>query len=184
MAYEAITTEYLCYLMNRVQIEAAGPSGYLELCKLLHATSFIPIIEMDENRSYECIELRADFIARNLDLYDSEGEGLDILDQNGTMLELLVVLSEKIQYELEGSEYDASTRKFFIEMLENAGLNMTNDIFDESTAVSRLELINTRLFNWDGEYSFFPLRNPHSDQRYQELIVQMNNYIEDNYDIC
>lgn len=184
MAYETITTEYLCYLMNRVQIEAEGPNGYLELCKLLHATPFIPIIEMDENRSYECVELRADFIAGHLELYDMEGKGLDILSPNGTMMELLVVLSEKIQYELEGSEYAASKRKFFLEMLENAGISMQNDSFDKDTAENILSLINSRLFCWDGEYSFFPLNYPHNDQRYQELIVQMNNYIEDNYDIC
>ena len=56
--------------------------------------------------------------------------------------------------------------------------------FDENVVKPILEMINIRQFQWDGEYSFFPLRNPHSDQRYEELIVQMNNYIEENYDIC
>ena len=179
MIYGRLTTEYLCYLMNRVQIEAEGPDGYLDLCKLLLRTPFIPILEMDENRSADCREHRSDFI-------DKFGYGyfVDEFPESGTMMELLVVLTERMKYDLISSEYDASPRKFFLEMLENAHIAFMNCQFDESIVESNLALINIRQFMWDGEYSFFPLRYPHTDQRYEELLVQMNNYIEENYDIC
>ena len=61
MNYERIKTEYLCYLMNRIGLEAEGSDGYLRLCETLQETEFLPQLEMDENRCYECRELRGDF---------------------------------------------------------------------------------------------------------------------------
>lgn len=183
MVYEKMTTEYLCYLMNRAQIEAAGDFGYFRLCKQLLEIPFIPIIPMDENRSSECRELRTDFF--NSYNYGGSYE-VDSLPDSGTMLELLIVLAEKMQYNLKLSEYDKPVKDFFLEMVGNAGIQFNNYEFGEDlekrTISTNMERINIRQFQWDGYYSFFPLREPHSDQRYEELIVQMNNYIEENYD--
>lgn len=182
MTYDRMKTEYLCYLMNRMQINAAGDDGYFKLCQYLLDTPFIPVLAMDNNRSSECRELRNQ---APLPHDPSCGSILnDILPESGTMLELLIVLAEKIKYDLTLSQYDARPSDFFFEMLENVGIDYRNFEFDENVVKPILEMINIRQFQWDGEYSFFPLRNPHSDQRYEELIVQMNNYIEENYDIC
>ena len=35
MGYEGITIEYLCYLMNRIGLEAEGEEGFLRLCETL-----------------------------------------------------------------------------------------------------------------------------------------------------
>ena len=184
MTYDRMTTEYLCYLMNRVQIMAAGDFGYFNLCRWLHKIPFIPILEMDANRSSECRELRVDFFQS----YDNGGTyEIDDLPETGTMLELLVVLAEKMKYDLKLSKFDEPVNKYFMEMVYNAGIKFNNyefNAYSEQVISKALERINIRQFQWDGYYSFFPLRNPHSDQRYEELIVQMNNYIEENYDIC
>ena len=101
MDYGNITTEYLCYLMNRLGLEAEGPDGYLKLCETLHGIEFIPVTEMDENRCGECMELRTDYVN---DSYDSGDQGpvMDILMRvhgfSGTMLELLTILAEKMAY--------------------------------------------------------------------------------------
>ena len=110
-------------------------------------------------------------------------------------MELLVILSERFMFETATSKYESTPDKWFMEMLTNCGLNgFTNAVIQVSPGTnwrsSRnkvtdiLTSINMRLFNWDGEGSFFPLKNPNKDQRYLEIIVQMNNYIEENYDIC
>lgn len=183
MIYENLTTEYLCYLMNRVQIEASGNTGYFKLCQCLLQTPFIPVLPMDENRSSECRELRMEFAYTTVYPNSQVMDDLAYPD-SGNMLELLVVLAEKIKYNLKLSEYDESLKTFFLEMLHNAHIDFQNQYFDEGSVMRTLNRINIRQFQWDGEYSFFPLRCPHSDQRYEELIVQMNNYIEENYDIC
>ena len=189
--YEKVKSEYLCYLMNRAQVEAEGMRGYLSLCSILQGTEFIPIVEMDENRCSDCRSLRMDF-ANDV----SEPEYMDILDgmlsENGTMMELLTILAEKIEYEMADSEYEASTRKWFLEMLTNCGLgDADNGHFEEDSSgrlsedvACILDTVIFRKFGWDGENGLFPLRWPRGDQRYEELIVQMNNYLEENYDIC
>lgn len=195
MDYGRITTEYLCYLMNRIGLEAEGDDGYLHLCTLLQGIAFRPRNDMDANRCEECRELRRDF-----EDYERGECGVDdvpatdILDaelsENGTMLELLTVLSERMRFELSDSEYEASPRKWFLEMLINCGLDgsLENADFEregtEDLIRDTMAAVIDRAIGWDGEGGFFPLRYPDSDQRRLELIIQMNNYLAENYDIC
>lgn len=189
MKYDEIKTEYLCYLMNCVKIRAEGPDGYFYLCQVLQNSHFIPIVDFDENRCEDCQNLRYRFNGEYGDILN------EILPLSGTFMELLVVLTERFMFEMATSKYEDTPDKWFKEMLKNCGL----DIFTNSTIRSSpgnrwdssrskiadvLTGINMRWFNWDGEGSFFPLKEPHNDQRYLEIIVQMNNYIEENYDIC
>lgn len=181
--HEKIKTEYLCYLMNRAQIDAAGDNGYFHLCLTMMEYHFLPIVYMDENRSYECRTLRSDFAD------ECDPESIDILDElygdYGTMMELLTVLAEKMRYNLMDSEYEAGTGQWFKEMLQNCGLDeYCNSRFNEGIVFDILDRINYRKYGFDGEGGLFPLRLVRQDQRYTELIVQMNNYIEENYDIC
>lgn len=188
-----ITTEYLCYLMNRAQMDAEGSKGYFRLCSIMYETEFFPIHEMDENRCYDCINLRHDFAAEY-----SEDDGdyqsiMDILDgtlgENGTMLEITIVLAERMKFEMMDSQYDAPCRKWFMEMLCNCGLDeatnerMNEEEDEEEQVKSILDNVIFHKTGWDGEGGYFPLMYPQYDQRVVELIVQMNNYIEENYDI-
>lgn len=194
MDYGRLKTEYLCYLMNRAQVEAEGDRGYLRLCEKLQETEFIPILEMDENRCGECRELRRDFAETEWDYLTYMDETpVDILDgtygENGTMMEMLVVLAEKMNFDLADSQYEAGIGHWFRELLENCGLiEYTNETLEDGryaeAAADILDTVIFRKYGWDGEGSLFPLRWPKQDQRYQELIVQMNGYIEENYDIC
>lgn len=188
MQYETLKTEYLCYLMNLAQIEAEGRDGYLTLCKILYNQAFIPIVDFDENRCEECQRLRYQFSEENGDILNN------CLPESGTFMELLVVLINRLMFETNGSQYDSNPRKWFMELLHNANLDQNTNAemakrpgnqWDSASSqvLDILTGINMRWFNWDGEGSFFPLRNPHADQRYQEILVQMNNYIEENYDI-
>lgn len=185
--YERLKTEYLCYLMNRAHIDAEGRHGYSSLCGTLMEYSFFPLLDMDENRCYECRNLRKDFSED----YEDE-ESVDILDElygeYGTMMELLVVLAEKMEYDLADSQFESGTGKWFRELLQNCGLiGADNNCFGregfKDSVMDILDTVNYRKYGWDGEGGLFPLRWSRTDQRYCELIIQMNNYIEENYDI-
>ena len=189
MSYERLKTEYLCYLMNRAQIDAEGTYGYSKLCEKLQNTEFLPILDMDENRCSDCRDLRHDYA----DAYDEEaGDILDgLLSENGTMMELFLVMAEKMEYELAGSQYEAGTGKWFKELLQNCGLldawngRFEDDEKDTDEQVSSiLDTVIFRKMGWDGEDGMYPLQWPREDQRELELIIQMNRYIEENYDIC
>ena len=196
MEYEGLTIEYLCYLMNRIGLEAEGAEGYLRLCETLQETEFVPQTDMDENRCVECRNLRSDFACDDygVDCLESFSV-MDVLDGeyggNGTMLELLIVLSEKMAYEMSDSQYEAPPRKWFLEMLQNCGIDQywwNQTFYDhEGTEEAIKDILYTVIFRktgWDGEGGFFPLSYAQYDQRKVEIIIQMNNYIEEHYDIC
>lgn len=188
MNEKRLKTEYLCWLMNRIGLEAEGNDGYLRFCEILQDTEFLPILEMDENRSAECMELRSDFAK------DYDDPVCDLLDDiygaNGTMMEIMIVLSEKMNYEMTDSQFEASPRKWFLELIGNCGLDnyCTNEDFEkeenEELVRDILHTVIFRLTGWDGEGGLFPLMYAQTDQRRLELITQMNNYLEENYDIC
>ena len=165
MNYDRLKTEYLCYLMNRVQLDAEGDSGYLRLCEKLQDTEFLPIIEMDENRCSDCRRLRYDY---GEGWYGEAGDILDgLLGENGTMMEFLVVMAEKMQYDLYDSIYEAGVGKWFREMLQNCGLiSACNKRFEEDpkeTEEAVANILDTVIFRktgWDGEDGLFPLRWP------------------------
>ena len=78
-----------------------------------------------------------------------------------------------------------------MELLENAGLAYwRNDIFEMNPEYSQSRIRSTmngiiyRRYLYNGEGSFFPMNYCHTDVRKQELLVQMNNYLAENYDIC
>lgn len=188
MTCEGIKTEYLEYLMARAGLEKDGPEGYGDLCRRMLETEFIPVVEMDENRCYDCCMLRKDF--ENASGIEWAGDILDgILCDEGTMMEIVLVMAEKIQYEMEDSQYEASTRKWVTELFGNCGLDLyaTNERFRKEGSpkeVDRiLDNIKFRMIGWDGEGGLFPLFMAQRDQRRAELLVQMNDYIEENYDI-
>ena len=194
MSYEAIKTEYLCYLMNRIGLEAEGDNGYLLLCGTLQEIEFLPQTAMDENRSSECMDLRNDFAEYEYpDDSKAQTYAEDMLDgrygENGTMLELLTVISEKMAFEMCDSQYEASTRKWFLEILGNCGVNRhwyNKNFEDEGNQHAIILIMNKVMFRqtgWDGEGGLFPLVYPQYDQRKVELIIQMNNYLEENYEI-
>ena len=193
--YGNLTTEYLCYLMNRAQLDAEGDDGYLKLCEILHNTPFLPIIDMDSNRCSDCCNLRVEF-ADSISVDDFESSVIvDLLDgslgETGTMMEFTVIFAELMNFEMSDSEFEASTRKWFLEMMCNCGLDKYKNeevLNDEQKASENIkEVLDKVIFRktgWDGEGGFFPLDYPQYDQRKVEFLIQMNNYIEENYDIC
>ena len=180
MSYEEVKNEYLSYLMDRVGLEKDGDNGYMDICAKMLSIEFFPIIEMDENRCSDCIELRTDFNEELVDDLCVE------LGDTGTFLELLIVLAEKMKYELCDSQYEASTRKWFMELLCNSGLDSyaKNRNFVETEVERIADTVIFRSIGWDGEGGLFPLFIPQRDQRRVEFMVQMNDYLEENYDIC
>lgn len=173
-----------------------GAFGYSELYGILHGVPFLPIVEMDWNRNDDGLNLAMEWAEG---VYRTEEEALDAVNEleaihpNGfcTMLELIVVLARRMQFELTDSEYDRPIGQWAETLIGNAGLSeyineMIEDDWEtaESAVIEIIGSVIFRQYGWDGEGGFFPLSYPGSDQRYEELLTQMNNYIAENYDIC
>ena len=188
--------KYEEWLKRQLHEDDLGEDGYSELCSILHGIPFLPTVEMDWNRNDDGLNLGGEWVEENC---RSEADILGAMADlakghpNGmcTMLELMVVLSRYIHYELLGGPFERDISWWFEEMLRNVGLEDYRDGYIEGLghdeATNEIAEICGRVifrqYGWDGEGGFFPLMNPGEDQREEELITQMNNYIAENYDI-
>lgn len=177
MDRQVIKNAYFRFLIDKIGID----QSYDDICLKLLNTPFIPIVDMDENRCGDCLSLRDEFSIMNPDSEEIKTILGDEYGAYGAMLELVIILSQKMQYELIDSPYDAPLSKWFIEILLNAGIGSVTDDYEIDVI---LQTVILRQYDWDGVGGFFPLHQLDcGDQRYEELLIQMNNYIQENYDI-
>ena len=177
---------YLEWLMDQMQIDRDGPEGYEKLCGVLMDIPFSWSIAMDSNRADEGRQLRGEWMGDSGDTLKLRG----VPDWTCTMMELLCVMARKLQYETLLSDYEAGIRKWFMELLSNIGLDeYINEAFDEdydqfdAETRATVDAVIFRQYGWDGEGGLFPLMYPQRDQRRIELTDQMNDYLEENYEI-
>lgn len=175
--------QYFEWLLNRIGIET-GENGYRGLCQILYQHPFYPIVEMDANRC-EDGEAYRDLFATN----DNARWALDQDIGGCTVLEMMLALAEKTSFDMCGSSFQASPAKWFMEMLENAGLDIYTDSILQSDpdayyeACDVLERVIFRQYSWNGQGGFFPLQNSVENQRDVEIEIQRNNYLMEHYDI-
>ena len=185
----SLDLHYLCWLMNQIHIEGGGPDGYDRLCEVLQSCAFFTIVRMDENRREEGMSLRNE--AEDEMLLEGDTSGIERpFPYTCSMMEIIVVMARRMNYEMLDSEYEADIGKWAIELLSNAGLSgFTNSMFDKDPNTrNEVEAIIKDIvyhrYGFDGEGGLFPLKQPKYDQRTTELLTQMNNYLAENYDIC
>lgn len=145
------------------------------LCEQMHKTEFTWFIPNDDNRLYDGLDLRQEFI-------DLE-EGGDVpgiwLAEACSFLEMIVALSRRMSFESRlGSDY------WFWRLMENLDLRKyVDDIYDEDAQQAvedALDRVMSRTFHADGNGGLFPLVHGGKDQRQVELWYQMSQYLMEN----
>lgn len=193
-----VNQEYFTWLISQISDpdEEEKEEGYSGLYAILHRSFFFPMLEMDWNRNEEALGLITEWVEGTGRTEDETLDAMNTIFRSRgsgfcTMMELMVVLARRMEYELLGTESEKSAGECFEEMVRNSGMaEFTNDVIQEDpqrTEDDVLDILKTiiiRRFGWDGEGGLFPLRMPRSDQRKEELLNQMNNYIAENYDCC
>ncbi len=163
---------YFRWLYGQVgSLEERNPSRtYWELLRLLYIKPFIYIIENDDNRAHDGLDLRREFI-------DQEGISeveISWMQLHCSMLELLIGLSRRLAFEDGGEPY-----LWFWQLIENLGLEQYND--NTRIPVSRinniLDRVINRTYNRKGHGGLFPLNHTKIDQRDVELWYQLNEYL-------
>lgn len=185
--------EYLEWLLQQAGVtNDPDGTGYSMLCGILQDKPFYPLVEMDENRWEDGMRLRLDFVEETEKYAPDQYYCLDMLDSllgGCTVLEVLVVMAEKMNYEMLDSSHEATVGKWMEELIGNLGLDMYTDseVMNNENAYFEIERVIDRFvfrqYNWRGEGGLFPLRNPRYNQTEIELATQMNNYLMENYDI-
>lgn len=165
--------EYFTWLIS--QIEVRSPKTYTQLFEKLHGTEFVWIVPNDDNRVYDGLDLRTEFVDNTHGWRLEEIMQLEIMMGKGaSVLEVLIGLSRRVAFTCGGE-----APWWAWELLGNLGTyrfpdpltRKKNEKIDEI-----LEALIWRTYQRDGKGGFFPLNEPIDDQTKVEIWYQMNQY--------
>ena len=167
---DRVVNEYFDWLLDFVCVSNEREL-YSELLANLYNTEFKWTIELDENRASWGIALRNEFI----DEYFDRSNGLwvrNILTGPCNMLELMVSLSRQIDNVLYDDAYGTRFDRWFWMMIDNLGVRMTNNSFDDGIFNEKMDIFMNRDFEPDGFGSLFWIPGCKFDCRRVQIWVQ------------
>jgi hypothetical protein len=139
---------------------------YWGLLNLLHRKEFEWVVPNDVNRSEDGKELRREFVEANR-LEDIDGDWTEL---GCSVMELMVGLARRLTTQADGEPH-----YWFWMLMENLGIKRYSDArrLPVKKINDVLAIAVSRNYERDGSGGFFPLMNPHRDQRKVELWYQM-----------
>jgi hypothetical protein len=172
---EPIEESYFNWLYSKVaHVDNPTPSlSYWTLLRDLHSIEFVWLIQGDDNRAEDGLDVRREFY--NQLQFDLDEE-IHWMYLGCSVLEMLIAFSRRAEFQT-----DTSAREWFWEFLENlelADLNdSTNDIHVNIAEV--MDRFIWRTYDYNGQGGMFPLQNPEHDQRKVEIWYQFCEYLVD-----
>lgn len=166
--------QYLTWLYSQVGSVKLRNSArtHWSLLKQLYKKEFVWFIPNDDNRVADGRDLRYEFV----ESYYKGPIDPDWMDLGCSMLEMLLALSRRLEFESNGD-----SRAWFWHLIEVLDLFQFNDRnYDdlaEETIDDALNKVIFRRYSPNGNGGLFPLRNPERDQREVELWYQMSSYL-------
>lgn len=173
-----IDQNYFEWLCEMVHVDQGDRSWWI-LLKDLHNKTFYSLIPHDENRIYDGLELREDYMRELWYPKYEEIEG------DCSVLEMLIGLARRMDYETVDPYNDDEPSHivyWFWEMIDNLGLI----VFDDESYVERggmhyvshiLNNLVERKYSRSGRGGLFPLLHNRKDQRRIEIWYQMSAYL-------
>lgn len=173
--------DYFHWLCELVHIDQ-GDASYWILAKDLHQKKFYSLIAHDENRGYDGLELREEY------LRDIGYPKYISIDGECSVFEMLIGLARRIDFETSNPyDFDDRTDRtayWFWEMLDNLNLIQFSDdayaeLKDQAVVAVDwiLENFLRRNYNPDGYGGLFPLKNCHENQCNVEIWYQLSAYL-------
>lgn len=187
------------YLMSLISSDKVNASEYSNLCRTMHDIEFIVFNPMDENRVGHAEKMRDNW----LDSLNVKDERLkieyakDICDRPVSFFEIIVSLCVSANDILADPNKPDFVSEFFWQLMDNmvqygsygskytkANEVLSDDMwnsFTENTTIANVKRIVTRTYHADGVGGLFPLKNPHINQRKEEMWTCCIAYINENY---
>lgn len=167
---------YFGWLCSKIY-NNTGHKQYTKLLLYLFNARFIPIIEFDDNRASDGINLRYEF-ADEMG-YPQPEAAYYLDDRECSILEMMIALAIKC----ENIMYDGVSDRTYIwfwDMIRNLGLiAMTDEIFSEELVEHIADSFNDRDYDADGTGGLFRVPNFNGDMRVIEIWYQMQAYLQD-----
>lgn len=172
---------YFSWLCGFIYQNRGERSWYI-LLRTLAETPFKALIANDMNRCTDGFALREEYIQ---DVPDGKLGKFE--DAPCSVLEMMIALARRMDYELSEPNVRDRTAVYFWRMVKNLGLYDYDDayygsILDAGEKVRMiLNIFLNREYGYSGEGGLFPLAAPDRDQRDVEIWYQMNAYLQENY---
>jgi hypothetical protein len=166
------------------QVEGARPGKkYKKFLRTLDKNEFYVLsnVPLDRNRATDGLKLREEWSR------DNGGIGADRFPGKPcSVLEMMVALARRIEYNVHDDQHGDRTAKLFWEMIQNLGLKEFTDKDPGSQTYTRnneriLDEFMARDYASNGKGGLFPLKFPKENQRNVEIWYQMASWIEENY---
>lgn len=142
----------------------------------IFSKEFVWLVANDDNRLEDGRDLRDEYLhERGLDRSDVSWEWLN---QNCSLLEMLIALSRRLSFEI-----DVQPKDCFWLMINNLGISVTDNVkYPQKKIDEILDSLIWRRYHHDGKGGLFPLKYPTKDQRDVEIWYQLSAYLlENNY---
>lgn len=172
--------EYFDWLVGFVVRDDTDRRAYGDLFLTMFHTDYIWIVDNDDNRFNDGLDLRKQFME---DHYVDRTLWFEFTPC--TMLEMIIGLAIRWEDDIMFDDfYGDRTPEWFWIMMKNSGLDRFDQgHFDEKKVVSILEKIKNRTYKPDGTGGLFVVHDTKTDLRDVELWYQMNWFITENYKI-
>lgn len=181
---------YLVWLLNLVNADNYKGKSYIKLCSLLNKIPFEPIMKLDINRNSDVQSLlRETYIQSQSDWYRLNEQFDDLIDLPTwpvSFLELIISLAMRIDLdfmrEINGID---NTRIYFWILVRNLGfLSFDDDNWNEDSIISvvnRLNIVQERKYDFNGNGGLFPLENTEIDQRNVQIWNQLCQFVSQKF---
>jgi len=172
---EPIEEVYFNWLYSKVaRVDVPTPSlTYYTLLRSIHSVEFVYVVQGDENRAADGLDIRHEFLAQAHLSQDPNW-----LNFPCSVFEMMFALARRAEFQT-----DISAREWFWIFVTN--LFGDGDLSDATR--HNVKAINDVLdqFLWrtylpDGRGGMFPLSRTNYDQRKVEIWYQFNEYLVDN----
>lgn len=176
--YEDMQEDYFNWMCNLVcDRKRHDGKRYVKLLWHLHMTEFIYIMEMDDNRAEDGMDLRHKFG----DEYCIDEELIidNLYDKPCSVLEMMIALSIRCEDNIMGDpDIGNRTEEWFWNMIDNLGLSKMHDaLFLEEYVDLVLHRFLYREYQPDGKGGLFHIPSTHIDLRNIDIWYQMCRYL-------
>lgn len=181
---------YLNWLLRLINADNYQGKSYIKLCSLLNKIPFNPIMKLDINRNSDVQSLlRETYIQSQSDWYrlnEQFDEIMELPTWPVSFLELIISLAMRIDLdfmrEINGID---NTRIYFWVLVRNLGfLSFDDENWNEDAIISvvnRLNIVQERKYDFNGNGGLFPLENAEMDQRNVQIWNQLCQFVNQRF---
>lgn len=166
--------EYFNWICELIHCKGRRTRSYNKLLRYLYDVDFTYLIDLDENRAQDGLDLRERFE------YETKRTLIPYLgDKQCSVLEMLVALALRCEEQIMDNAEENRLGEWFWGMIENLGLGrMSDSKFDLTHVMQSIDIFLNREYSPDGEGGLFTIEETKYDLTKIEIWYQMCWYLD------